>query len=155
MNDNEIRDLMKKAKVHSRAGYDQLHALRFLITFKNCKDKMSEAEFLSQAQTRGVSLGGYKDLKALLNQGRDIYRRLELITDRDLTAEIAPEQIFEEPSLFPEAEIPKQQEQKDSRPQIGLVLYRLYESMVNIEGHIVHIARTLDAISENLEALRQ
>ena len=104
MNDNEIKDLMKKARVQSRAGYDQIHALRFLITFKRSKGKFSEAEFRSIAAAKGVPLGGYKDMQALINQGRDIYRRLELITDRNLTEEIAPLPLFEEPELFPKEE---------------------------------------------------
>ena len=130
MNDNEIKELMKKARVHNRAGYDQIHALRFLITFKRSKDKFSEAEFRSIAAAKGVQLGGYKDMQALINQGRDIYRRLELITDRDLTEEIAQLQIFEEPSLFPTEETPEPE-----------------RSQIEALGHTVHIARTIDTIS--------
>ena len=137
MNDNEIKELMKKARVHNRAGYDQIHALRFLITFKRSKDKFSEAEFRSIAAAKGVQLGGYKDMQALINQGRDIYRRLELITDRDLTEEIAPLQILEEPTLFPE--VPEEPAQ----------------SQIEELGHVVHIARTLDQITLKINELIQ
>ena len=135
MNDNEIKDGMVKGRVQSRAGYDQIHALRFLITFKRSKDKFSEAEFRSIAAAKGVPLGGYKDMQALINQGRDIYRKLELITDRNLTEEIAPLQILEEPTLFPE--VPEEPAQ----------------SQIEELGHTVHIARTLDTLTLKMNEL--
>ena len=136
MNDNEIKELMKKARVHNRAGYDQIHALRFLITFKRSKDKFSEAEFRSIAAAKGVQLGGYKDMQALINQGRDIYRRLELITDRDLTEEIAPLPLFEEPELFPK-------EETCGLPRIDLPFTTAADTMAEI-------CKAMQAINEKL-----
>ena len=127
---NELMELMKKAKVQPREGYNQIHALRFCVTFKRNKRKYSEAEFRSIAEAKGVELGGYQDLKALLNQGRDIYRRLELITDRDLAEEIQPLPMFEDPELFPTEETPEPE-----------------RSQIEALGHTVHIARTIDTIS--------
>ena len=109
MTNNELIELMKKAKVQRRTGYDQLQALRFYITFRRNKRKYSEPEFRSLAAMKNIDLGGYQDMKALLNQGRDMYRKLELVTDRDLAAEIQPLPMFEDPELFP-AEVPEPKE---------------------------------------------
>lgn len=131
---NELMELMKKAKVQPREGYNQIHALRFCVTFKRNKRKYSEAEFRSIAEAKGVDLGGYQDLRALLNQGRDIYRRLELITDRDLSEEIQPLPMFEDPELFPAEET--------AEPAGKTWL-----------DHVEHIASTEDTISLKMNEL--
>ena len=138
MNDNDIRALMDKAMLREKAGYSRIDALRLNITYQRHKKDYSLDKFLEQVQkTQGIPLGKYKDYSAMLDQGRQVLHALQPHTDRDLVAEITPYQIEEDPELFPEQEQDTRKEQD------------LFEEL----GHVVHMARTLDAVSEKLDKL--
>ena len=95
----------------------------------------------------------YRNPHSALTAGKYIYNQLaKLCKDEPFLDYVGDWRgpLFQEekPGLF-------EQPEAKPEPRISVVLYNLYENITDIGGHIAHIARTLDAISEKLEALRQ
>ena len=152
-----IRQHLEEIGFRFRAKQDAISALKIYCTCLELKSRKiikNRQEFIDKFD---FPLCGYKNKYQVLDQAVGTYGRLvrekykkdfymdfneaDEYINRYLPKEPEP-QLFDQPEAKPE-------------PRTSEVLYNLYKNITDIGGHIAHIARTLDAISEKLEALRQ